>query len=148
MSARKSGRASKTKWRHSSPRSVVQAPVVRVAVPANEDHTEDLLSDRANAVVGITLPEKGLRVSSLAEFAFWRADRQATNLLTHVRRPPEFRDKAGVVVDGLRGPAELAEDFHVGQSGHLREQFDFWSQFSGLVSVLTLLSRTRGCDQV
>lgn len=80
-------------------------------------------------LVGVTLPEKGLRVSPPSGALIWPSKRP----LTHVRGPPEFRNKsAGVFVDGLRGPAELAENLHVGQSGHLREQSGFPSQFLSL----------------
>lgn len=41
--------------RHSPSARVVQAPVVRVLVPADESQSEDVLGDGANAVVGVAL---------------------------------------------------------------------------------------------
>lgn len=45
-----------------SPRPAVKAPIVRVAVPPDEDESEDLLSNSANAVVGIALRREASQV--------------------------------------------------------------------------------------
>lgn len=95
------------------PKSIVEAPVVRVAVPADEGQAKDLLGDRADTVVGITLFQLAA-VSCM--FDGGTGARRA-----HVGRAPELGDDSTRGVEKRLGsPAELSKDLHVGQSRHLQ----------------------------
>lgn len=116
--------------RNSPSTRIVEAPIVRILVPADQRQAKDVFGDGTNAVVGVTLMSNGRKCERFVDGKVskslrcrLRPKRGSTQGQHHTdrRRPPVLGDKAArEIVDGLRRPTELSQDLVIGQSRHLR----------------------------